>query len=132
MFSRLAWHISRCRPMVIKGLNGAYFSVLKANYDKACRSRELNIQNDQQTGGSRVLNVTWNNDTVRRFPFLFLRDSCQCSKWYRTEFDLNVLFIHLLTRKTPFYALVFTLSSKVDLIWTRAGYSTRYSSIRTI
>ena len=57
---------------------------------------------------------------VSRFPFLFLPDSCQCSKWYRTEFDLNVLFIHLLTRNMPFYALVFTLRSKVDLISTRA------------
>ena len=57
---------------------------------------------------------------VSRFPFLFLPDSCQCSKWYRAEFDLNVLFIHLLTRNMPFYALVFTLRSKVDLISTRA------------
>jgi len=40
--------------------------------------------------------------------------------WYRTEFDLNVLFIHLRTRKMPFNALVFILCSKVDLIWTRA------------
>ena len=41
--------------------------------------------------------------------------------WYRTEFDFNALFIHLRTRKMPFYALVFTLRSKVDLIWTRAS-----------
>ena len=40
--------------------------------------------------------------------------------WYRTEFDLNVLFIHLRTRKMPFYALVFTLRSQVELNWTRA------------
>ena len=40
---------------------------------------------------------------------------------YRTEFDLNVLFIvDVRTRKVPFNALVFTLRSKVDLIWTRA------------
>ena len=39
---------------------------------------------------------------------------------YRTEFDLNVLFIHLRTRKMPFNALVFTLPSKVELNWTRA------------
>ena len=32
--------------------------------------------------------------------------------WNRTEIDLNVLFIHLRTRKTPFNALVFTLRSK--------------------
>ena len=67
-----------------------------------------------------MLNVTWNNDTVSRSPFLFLPDSCQCPKWYRTEFDLNVLFIHLLIRNMPFYALAYTLRSKVDLIWTRA------------
>ena len=39
--------------------------------------------------------------------------------WYRTEFDFNVLFIDLRTRKMPFNALVFTLRSKVGLNWTR-------------
>ena len=39
---------------------------------------------------------------------------------YRTEFDFNVLFIHLRTRKMRFNALVFTLCSKVELNWTRA------------
>ena len=38
--------------------------------------------------------------------------------WYRTECELNVLFIHLPTRKMPFFALIFTLRSKVDLILT--------------
>ena len=36
--------------------------------------------------------------------------------WYRTEFDSNVLFIHLCTRKMPLNALVFIVHSKVDLI----------------
>ena len=40
--------------------------------------------------------------------------------WYRTEFDFNVLFIHLRTRKMLFNALVFTLRFKVELNWTRA------------
>ena len=40
--------------------------------------------------------------------------------WYRTEFDFDVLFIHLRTRKMPFNALIFTLRSKVELNWTRA------------
>ena len=40
--------------------------------------------------------------------------------WYRVEFDFNVLFIHLCTRKMSFNALVFTLRSKVELNWTRA------------
>ena len=40
--------------------------------------------------------------------------------WYRTEFDFNVLFINLRTRKMPFNALVFNLQSKVELNWTRA------------
>ena len=39
---------------------------------------------------------------------------------YRTEFDFNVLFIHLHTRKMPFNALVFTLRSKEEFNWTRA------------
>ena len=40
--------------------------------------------------------------------------------WYRTEFDFNVLFIHLRTRKMPFNALAFTVRSKIELNWTRA------------
>ena len=40
--------------------------------------------------------------------------------WYRTEFDFNILFIHLRTRKMFFNALVFTLRSKVELNWTLA------------
>ena len=40
--------------------------------------------------------------------------------WHHTVFDLNVLFIHLRTRKMPFNALVFTLRSKEELNWTRA------------
>ena len=40
--------------------------------------------------------------------------------WYLTEFDFNVLFIYLRTRKMPFNALVFNLRSKVELNWTRA------------
>ena len=40
--------------------------------------------------------------------------------WHHTEFDFNVLFIHLRNRKMPFNALVFTLRSKVELNWTRA------------
>ena len=39
---------------------------------------------------------------------------------YRKEFDFNVIFIHLRTRKVSFKALVFTLRSKVELNWTRA------------
>ena len=40
--------------------------------------------------------------------------------WYHTEFEVDVLFIHLRTMKMPFNALVFTLGSKVELNWTRA------------
>ena len=40
--------------------------------------------------------------------------------WHHTEFDFNVLFIHLRTRKIPFNALVFTLRSKAELNWTPA------------
>ena len=40
--------------------------------------------------------------------------------WYRAEFDFNILFIHLRTRKIPFNALFYTLRSKVELNWIRA------------
>ena len=37
--------------------------------------------------------------------------------WYRTEFDFNVLFIHLRTRKMPFNSPIFyfTLQSRIKL-----------------
>ena len=38
--------------------------------------------------------------------------------WYSTEFDFNVLFIHLRTRKMSFNALVYALRFKVELNWT--------------
>ena len=50
--------------------------------------------------------------------------------WYRTEFDLNVLFIDLRTRKMLFNALVFTLRSKVGLNWTRASRHMRAQSVQ--
>ena len=50
--------------------------------------------------------------------------------WYRIEFDLNVLFIHLCTRKMPFCALVFTLRSKVELYWTQAIRSVIAQSVQ--
>ena len=40
--------------------------------------------------------------------------------WYHTEFDFNILFIHLRTRKVPSNTLVFTLRSKVELNWAHA------------
>ena len=40
--------------------------------------------------------------------------------WYCSEFDVNVLFIYLRTRKMRFNALVFNLRSKVEFYWTRA------------
>ena len=50
--------------------------------------------------------------------------------WYRTEFDLNVLFMDLSARKMSFNALVFTLRSKVDLIWTRAIRPVKAQSVK--
>ena len=41
----------------------------------------------------------------------------QWCMWYRTEFDFNVLFIHLRTRKMPFNSPIFylTLQSRIKL-----------------
>ena len=40
--------------------------------------------------------------------------------WYRTEFELNVLFIHLYVPEKCLFCPFFTLRSIVDLILTRA------------
>ena len=50
--------------------------------------------------------------------------------WYRTEFDLIELFIHLHTRKIPFYAPVFILRSKVELNWSRAIRPVKAQSVQ--
>ena len=51
-------------------------------------------------------------------------------RWCRTEFDLNVLFIYLCTRKNAFLntCFYFTLQSRLNL---DTRYSTGFNSIRT-
>ena len=57
----------------------------KANCATAAQSTaqsSLSVQSAHKTDASRMLNVTWNNDTVSRYPFVYLRDNCQCSECF--------------------------------------------------
>ena len=67
-----------------------------------------------------------------RSPKLDKKEKCfWWCMWHRAEFDLNVLFIHLRTRKMLFNALQFHFALQSGLkLDTR--YSTRYSSIRIV
>ena len=57
----------------------------KANYATTAQSTalsSLSVQSAHKTDASRMLNVTWNNDTMSRYPFVYLRDNCQCSECF--------------------------------------------------
>ena len=80
-------------------------------------------------GHGARFDVTMLTNTAIKDPFTKTAGSPKLDKkersfrwcmWHHTEFDFNVLFIHLRTGKMSFNALVFTLRSKVELNWTPA------------
>ncbi|KAJ7391730.1 Gamma-butyrobetaine dioxygenase [Desmophyllum pertusum] len=57
--------------------------LLKVNYAATAQStNKLTVQSIQKADISRMLHVTWNNDTANRYPFVYLRDNCQCSECF--------------------------------------------------
>ena len=57
----------------------------KSNYATAVQSTalsSLSVQSANKADATRMLNVTWNNDTVSRYPFVYLRDNCQCTECF--------------------------------------------------
>ena len=40
------------------------------------------VQRVHRTDATRMLNVTWNDDIINRYPFVYLRDNCQCSECF--------------------------------------------------
>lgn len=68
-------------------------------YGSASASRLLVQQIERNNG---MLQVTWNNNSVNRYPFMFLRDNCRCPECFHesscqrtfdtiARLDLNIL-----------------------------------------
>ncbi|KAL9983475.1 hypothetical protein ACROYT_G005655, partial [Oculina patagonica] len=59
-------------------------TALKVNYAAAAAQSTNNptVQNIHKANDNGMLHVTWNNNTVNRYPFVFLRDSCQCPQCF--------------------------------------------------
>ncbi|KAJ7374421.1 Gamma-butyrobetaine dioxygenase [Desmophyllum pertusum] len=53
------------------------------NYAATAQStNKQSVKSIQKADISRMLHVTWNNDTINRYPFVYLRDNCQCSECF--------------------------------------------------
>ena len=57
----------------------------KSSYATAAQSTSLcllSVKSVHKADATRMLHVTWNNGTVSRYPFVYLRDNCQCSECF--------------------------------------------------
>ena len=84
MLSRLkqGWNLRFVANRQLLSTSSSFF---KANYATPAQSTALSVlsvQSAHKADTSRMLNVTWNNDTVSRYPFVYLRDNCQCSECF--------------------------------------------------
>ncbi|KAJ7391731.1 Gamma-butyrobetaine dioxygenase [Desmophyllum pertusum] len=81
MLSQLK-HVCKFR-FVSQRLPNISSKLLKVNYAATAQStNKLTVQSIQKADISRMLHVTWNNDTANRYPFVYLRDNCQCSECF--------------------------------------------------
>ncbi|KAL9983474.1 hypothetical protein ACROYT_G005654 [Oculina patagonica] len=81
MLSQLKY-IFKFRPVTRRLLSTS--TALKVNYAAAAAQSTNNptVQNIHKANDNGMLHVTWNNNTVNRYPFVFLRDSCQCPQCF--------------------------------------------------
>ncbi|KAJ7391732.1 Gamma-butyrobetaine dioxygenase [Desmophyllum pertusum] len=80
MLSRLN-HVFKFRSVTRRLLSTS--AVVKVNYAAAVQAtNKLTVQSIQKADGNGMLHVTWNNDTANRYPFVYLRDNCQCSECF--------------------------------------------------
>jgi len=80
MLSQLK-HVFKFRTVTRRLLNTS--SVLKVNYPAAAKStRDPTVKNIHKADSNGMLHVTWNNNTVNRYPFVYLRDNCQCPECF--------------------------------------------------
>ena len=54
----------------------------KAGVVTAAAASRFLVQEIERNNNSGMLHVTWNNKSVNRFPFIYLRDNCRCSECF--------------------------------------------------
>ena len=82
MLSQLK-HVFKFRSVTRRLLNTS--TALKVNYPAATAQSTNNpivVQNIHKADANGMLHVTWNNNTVNRYPFVYLRDNCQCPQCF--------------------------------------------------
>ena len=80
MFSQLK-HVFKFCAVTRRLLNTS--TILKVNYPAAAKSAsDLTVQKIHKADSNGMLHVTWNNNTVNRYPFVYLRDICQCQECF--------------------------------------------------
>ena len=66
------------------------------------KASKCQVQAIEENNKERMLHVTWNNNSVNRYPFVFLRDNCRCLECFHgssnqrrfdtvDNLDLNIL-----------------------------------------
>ena len=67
-------HVFKFRAITRRLLNTA-----STNCPAAAKSAsDPTVKNIHKEDSNGMLHVTWNNNTVNRYPFVYLRDNCQC------------------------------------------------------
>jgi len=80
MLSQLK-HVFKLRATTQRLLNTS--TVLKVNYPAAAKcASDPTVKNIHKADSNGMLHVTWNNNTVNRYPFVYLRDNCQCPECF--------------------------------------------------
>ena len=75
MLSQLK-HVFKFRAVTQRLLNTS--TILKVNYPAPAKSpSDPTVKNIHKADSNGMLYVTWNNNTVNRYPFVYLRDNCR-------------------------------------------------------
>ena len=71
-------HVFKFRAITRRLLNTA-----STNCPAAAKSAsDPTVKNIHKEDSNGMLHVTWNNNTVNRYPFVYLRDNCQCPECF--------------------------------------------------
>ena len=93
----------------------------KTNYATAAlwKTSSSAVQNVHKNGDSPMLHVTWSDNTSSRFPFVYLRDNCQCPEcFHESSLQRNYDSIaHLNMEIQPERVDVLQRGKQISLTW---------------
>ena len=93
----------------------------KTNYATAAlwKTSSSAVQNVHKNGDSPMLHVTWSDSTSSRFPFVYLRDNCQCPEcFHESSLQRNYDSIaHLNMEIQPERVDVLQKGKQISLTW---------------